>query len=205
MSDRDQPRDPHGRPIGPPPAYGQPPAPTESEQPPAPPAYGQPPASGQPTPPTPHGQQPSWQRQVGRDPQAYGPGGYPPGGLDAASTAEERNWAMASHVGAFAAAYVALGLLAPLIVLLVKGNDSRFVRRHAVESLNFQLSVLVYLLVGSLVAVVLVFATFGLGIVVVLPAALAFALAYLVLVIIGTVKASRGQEYRYPLTLRLVT
>lgn len=120
-------------------------------------------------------------------------------------SSEERNWATGAHIGSFVAAYVALGLLAPLLVMMVKGNDSPFIRRHAVESLNFQLSVLIYVAVGTVVAVVLAFITLGLGLLVILPIAAVFALAYVVLVIIGTVKASHGEDYRYPLTLRIIS
>ena len=60
-------------------------------------------------------------------------------------TSEEKNWAIAAHVGVFVAAWFALGFLAPLLVMLVKGKDSAFVRRHAVESLNFQITLLMYL------------------------------------------------------------
>jgi len=110
-------------------------------------------------------------------------------------TKEECNWAMAAHLGSFVAAWFALGLLAPLIVLLAKGNDSAFIRRHAVESLNFQINALVYIVVFAL----LIFVVIGL---VLLPL---YGIFYLVAVILGSVKASNGQEFRYPFTLRLVS
>src|SRR5687768_2884713 len=85
------------------------------------------------------------------------PEGQPAHGYGAVvPTAEERNWALAAHVGTFVAAWVALGFLAPLIILLVKGNDSPFVRRHAVESLNFQISLLIYLGISLVLALVLI-------------------------------------------------
>lgn len=102
---------------------------------------------------------------------------------------------MAAHVGAFVAAYIALGLVAPLIVLLVKGNDSAFVRRHAVESLNFQITALL----AAIVSAVLMLVIIGFFML------LALAVAYVILVIMATVAASNGREYRYPLTLRLVS
>jgi uncharacterized protein len=123
---------------------------------------------------------------------------FPTGGL--APTSEERNWAMAAHLGSFVAAYAALGLLAPLTVLLVKGNASPFVRRHAVESLNFQISVLIY----GVVAFLAVLVTFGLGAIIVVPVALVAGIAYLVVIILATTKAANGEDYRYPLTIRLV-
>jgi uncharacterized Tic20 family protein len=115
-------------------------------------------------------------------------------------TQPERNWAMAAHLGSFVAAYVALGLLAPLLVLLVKGNDSPFVRRHSVESLNFQITVLVW----AAIAVVLAVVTLGVGLLVIVPVAGLVAILYLVVVILASVRASNGEEFRYPLTWRLV-
>jgi uncharacterized Tic20 family protein len=63
---------------------------------------------------------------------------------------------VAAHIGSFLAAYIALGLLAPLAVLLFKGNTSPFIRRHAIESLNFQITVLIYAAVCFLLLLLLV-------------------------------------------------
>ena len=127
-------------------------------------------------------------------PQPYGAG-------EVAPRSDERNWAMAAHLGAFVAAYVALGLLAPLLVLLVKGDSSAYVRRHAVESLNFQITVLIWVVIGVAVSIV----TLGVALVVVVPLAILVAIVYLVVVILAGVKASQGQDYRYPLTWRFVS
>ena len=107
----------------------------------------------------------------------------------------ERNWAMGAHLSGFAAAYVALGFLGPLVVLLVAGDRSPFVRRHAVEALNFNLTWLLYIFVAGILAVILI------G----LPILVALGIGYLVLVILASVEANRGGEYRYPLTIRLVS
>ena len=111
------------------------------------------------------------------------------------TTSEERNWAVAAHAGSFAAAYVALGFLAPLLVMLVKGKESQFIRAHAVESLNFQITALIYLAISGLLLFVLI------GFVL-LPLVGIF---YLIVVILASIKASEGGFYRYPLTLRLVS
>ncbi|MDQ3415617.1 MAG: DUF4870 domain-containing protein [Actinomycetota bacterium] len=132
-------------------------------------------------------------------PGAVGPSPYTP------PTGEERNWAMAGHLGSFVAAWLALGLLAPLLVMLTKGNKSNYVRRHAVESLNFQLSWLIYTVLGGITAFLLAIVTLGLGLIVIVPLIAVFLLTYAVLVIVGGVKASQGAEFRYPLTIRLVS
>ncbi|HEY2957118.1 MAG TPA: DUF4870 domain-containing protein [Actinomycetota bacterium] len=118
----------------------------------------------------------------------------PPPGPSGMPTEQERNWAIAAHLGSFLAAYLALGFLCPLIVLLVKGNDSPFVRGHAVESLNFQITAAIL----TVIFVVLAFVVIG------IPLLVALGIAYVVLVIMATVAASRGQPYRYPISLRLV-
>lgn len=129
-------------------------------------------------------------------------GGQSPGpGYGGVPTSEERNWALVSHVGVFVAIWVALGFIAPLIVMLVKGNDSPYVRRHAVESLNFQISVLIY----GVIAFILVLVTFGIGAIIVIPVGLIAGIAYIVVIILATIKAANGEDYRYPLTIRLVS
>jgi uncharacterized Tic20 family protein len=110
-------------------------------------------------------------------------------------TSEERNWALAAHIGSLVAAWFAMGFLAPLIVLLVKGKESPFVRRHAVESLNFQISLLIYM-VASGILVLLIIGIFML---------IALGIFALVVIILATIAASNGQDYRYPLTIRLIT
>jgi len=108
---------------------------------------------------------------------------------------EDRNWAVGAHIGSFVAAYVALGLIAPLIVLLVRGGQSPFVRRQAVESLNFQLNALVIIAIGWILALVLI----GFAILAV------YGVFYVICVVMATIKASRGEDFRYPLTVRLIS
>ena len=124
-------------------------------------------------------------------------GGYQPGHAAGAPgpSSEERTWALAAHIGSLVAAWFALGFLAPLLVLLTKGNSSAFVRRHAVESLNFQISLLIYLIGSAILWLVIIgiFLTVALGV---------FAL---VVIILATIAASNGQDYRYPLTIRLIS
>jgi uncharacterized Tic20 family protein len=142
----------------------------DDQQPPPPPAdgYGQ-----QPPPPPPSG--------------GYGaPGGPPPvaPGSGQLSQQDERMWAMLSHIGA-----VVLGFIAPLIVMLVQGDKSPFVRANSVESLNFQITLLI-------VGIPLTIITCGIG-------ALIFVVGW-VFEIMGGIKANGGEAYRYPVNIRLV-
>jgi uncharacterized protein len=131
-------------------------------------------------------------------PPSVPPGGGPPGPTPAGgpplSPDQERLWGMLAHLLSFVAAYLFLGFVAPLIVLLVFGQRSAFVRANAVESLNFNLTWLLYGIIG----VILAFLLIGIPILIVLG------IAYLVLVIIASVRANNGEVYRYPLTIRFV-
>ncbi|HET6739449.1 MAG TPA: DUF4870 domain-containing protein [Kribbella sp.] len=116
------------------------------------------------------------------------------------SATQERTWAMVAHAGVVVAAWIAMGFLCPLIVWLVFRNRSEFVRGHAVESLNFQISLLIY----SAVASVLIYLTFGFGAVIVVPVLVVGGIVALVLVILAALAAFGGKGYVYPLTIRLV-
>lgn len=108
---------------------------------------------------------------------------------------EEKNWGCAAHWSSLVGAVVALAFLGPLLVMLVKGNESPYVRRQAVESLNFQLSILIYGIVSAVLILVLI------GVVLLV----AVGILWLVMTIVGTVASSRGEVYRYPLTIRMVS
>ena len=60
--------------------------------------------------------------------------------------------------------------------MLTVGNESPFVRRHAVESLNFQISLLIYGAAALLFSIV----TIGLGLIIVIPVGIAAVVADLV-------------------------
>ena len=105
------------------------------------------------------------------------------------------------------------GVLGAGAIYMLKRGDSPFIEAHAREAVNFNLSMLLYAAVACAIGVALlgitVF-TLGLGLIVTAPAGLALllvigaiALMWLVCSIIATVKAWNGEEYRYPLTIRL--
>ncbi len=107
---------------------------------------------------------------------------------------QERLWAMLAHLLSIVAAYLFLGFVAPLIILLVFGPRSAFVRANAVESLNFNLTWLLYGIVG----VILAFLLIGIPILIVLG------LAYVVLIVLASFRANNGELFRYPLTIRFI-
>jgi uncharacterized Tic20 family protein len=104
---------------------------------------------------------------------------------------------MIAHFGGAGAAFISggwLGWLAPLIAMLVKGNESPTVRAHAVAALNFQILWSAVAVVGYILLCILI------G-VVIIPIAV---LMSVIFGIIGGIRANEGQLYRYPASVSLI-
>jgi hypothetical protein len=147
-----------------------------------------PPPPGGDVPPPPPGATP---------PPGYNapPPGYnaPPPGYAAAqpplSDADQRMWAMLAHVGGILFAFVA-----PLVIWLVFKERGRFVEEQAKEALNWQITLLIGYIVGSILIIVLI----G-GIIIALVW-----IASIVFGILAAIAANKGEAYRYPFALRLI-
>lgn len=114
---------------------------------------------------------------------------------------DTRTWALAAHLSALLSLFVGFPFVGPLIVYLAKRDDP-FVRRHAAEALNFNLSVFLYLVVLGIATFVLVFFVIGIFLI---PLFLVGAILWLVFICLAAAKAGDGQDYRYPLTIRFVS
>jgi uncharacterized Tic20 family protein len=117
------------------------------------------------------------------------------------AASDTTTWAMAAHLTALASLFVGFPFIGPLIVYLAK-KDNPFVRRHAAEALNFNLSIMLYTVVLAIATFVLMFVLVGF---LLIPLFLVLLAAWIIFVIVAAVAASRGEEYRYPLTIRFVT
>lgn len=105
-------------------------------------------------------------------------------------SSDDKIWIILCHLSLL----LGVGLLLPLIVYLVKKDDSPAIGEQAREALNFHISVYLY----GIVCFILVFVVIG-----------AFLLPLLglfsaVFAIVAAIKASEGKPYRYPMTIRLV-
>ena len=106
-----------------------------------------------------------------------------------------RNTAVAAHLSTFAGLVVPFGsIIGPLAVWLTRRDRDPFVDDAGREALNFGISIAIYGLVALAAALMLV------GI----PLLVVGVVAWVVLGSLAAVKASEGQAYRYPLTMRLV-
>lgn len=101
-------------------------------------------------------------------------------------TSDEKTMAILSHALTFVA-----GFLAPLIIYLIKKDESSYIAHHAKESLNFQITVFI-IIIGLVITIIGILLVWVIGILA------------LILVIIASIKASEGKLYRYPFSIRLI-
>ena len=101
-------------------------------------------------------------------------------------TSDERTMAILAHV-----LTIFFWVFAPLVIYLIKKDESKWVAEQAKESMNFQItwSIIIFAMIISIIGLLLVW--------IVAP-------IMLVLVIVATIKASDNKLYRYPLTWRLI-
>lgn len=154
-----------------------------------PPSYGAP------------GDQPGYPAQQGGQQGYPGQQGQqgPPGGVPANApfsplvgrqlTSDETLWSMLGHFGG-----IILGFIAPLIVMLTKGNESPYTRYHAVEALNFQILIAIGYVISSVLTVVII----GILGFFILP------IVSIIFSVMAGLAAQKGETYRYPVSIRMV-
>jgi uncharacterized Tic20 family protein len=107
----------------------------------------------------------------------------------------ERNWAMLCHLSAFASFFFPFGgIIGPLICWLSRKDESAWVDQNGKASMNFELSILLY----SVLCIPLCFILIGfliLGFLVTLK---------VICIIIASVKASKGEKFRYPISIPFI-
>lgn len=108
---------------------------------------------------------------------------------------EAKQWAMLTHLAAFAAFLIPFGnIIGPLLVWQLKKDLGPFVEQNGKEAVNFQITIAIV----GLVCTMLMFALVGF---ILLPV---LGLYWLILTIIAGVKANDGVAYRYPFTIRFI-
>lgn len=120
--------------------------------------------------------------------------------LDEGASVAARDWAMAAHLSALVGL---LGngigfVLGPLVVWLWKRDDDEFIRDQSLEALNFQITMILAIVVGVILIVTVIGLVLGILLVV------AGGILAIVMPIVAAVQARKGVRYRYPLTVRLI-
>jgi uncharacterized protein len=107
----------------------------------------------------------------------------------------ERNWSMLCHLSAFAGFFFPFGgVIGPLICWLTKRDESSWVNDNGKASLNFQLSMLLYMIL----TIPLCFILIGIPIIIFLV------VLKVICIIIASVKAPKGELFRYPLVIPFI-
>jgi hypothetical protein len=107
----------------------------------------------------------------------------------------ERNWAMLCHLSAFAGFFFPFGsIIGPLICWLSRKDESSWVNENGKAAMNFQLSLLLYIFLS----IPLIFIILGIPIIIFLY------ILKIVCIIIGSVKASKGERFKYPLAIPFI-
>ena len=104
-------------------------------------------------------------------------------------SSDEKTMAILSHILALISSFIG-----PLIIYLIKKDESAYVAEHAKESLNFQITMFILYIISCILMIILIgfLLIWLLGI------------ANLVLIIIATIKASENKMYRYPVNFRII-
>jgi len=107
----------------------------------------------------------------------------------------ERNWAMLCHLSAFAGYFFPFGgIIGPLICWLTRKDESQWVDQNGKQSMNFQLSILLYMVLSIPLIIIIV------GI----PIIIFLGFLEVICIIIASVKASKGEEFKYPVTIPFI-
>lgn len=128
-------------------------------------------------------------------PPVPAPSAQPPP-LPPAVPSSENSLAVVMNLLGFAFFVFPFGnIIAPLILWLIKRPESPYLDRVGKEVLNFQISYSIYAAAAGALCFVLV----GL---LILPILFT---VWVVLMVVAAVKTSNGEEYKYPMTIRLLT
>lgn len=107
----------------------------------------------------------------------------------------EKNWGMLCHLSSFAGFFFPFGgIIGPLVCWLSKRDDSEWVNINGRAALNFNLSMLLYFIL----VIPLVFIVVG------IPIMIALGVLKVVCITIASIKAARGEPFRYPVTIPFI-
>lgn len=108
------------------------------------------------------------------------------------TSSDDRTWAIIVHLSALAGIIVPLGsILGPFIVWIIKKPDSEHVNRHGKSALNFQISMLIYLIP----IVILIIFVIGIFLM------MAYMLFWFIMIVVAAVRAANDKDPGYVLAI----
>ncbi|REK69450.1 DUF4870 domain-containing protein [Paenibacillus paeoniae] len=108
---------------------------------------------------------------------------------------DDQTFGMLCHLLAFSTFIIPFGsIIGPLVIWLIKKDHSPYVNEQGKESLNFQISIMIYCIISSILIILFI------GVLLLI----AIGIAWFILVILASIKANEGSVYRYPVTIRFI-
>jgi uncharacterized Tic20 family protein len=129
----------------------------------------------------------------------------PPDTLKNGTSSDDRTMALVAYIIGYLVSF-----LGPLIIYLIKKDESPFVRRHCAEILNHIITATIATIgfaVMIVVGVIIATATATLGVIIIVVAGLGLVTMVIVSMVwsvMGAIAANDGLDYRYPISIRLI-
>jgi len=119
-------------------------------------------------------------------------------------TPEEKTFGMLCHLSALALFILPSfgNIFGPLIIWLIKKDQSTWIDRQGKEALNFQISMVIYVFAAFFLMFLLTLTVIGIPLAVLIG--LGLAAFWLIVVISASIKTSNGEDFRYPLNIRFI-
>jgi hypothetical protein len=119
-------------------------------------------------------------------------------------SSDQQMWTVLAHASAFIQVIGLPSVVGPLVVWLIRRDDPA-VEPHARAALNFQLTLLIYFVAGIVIGFLAAITIVGLVLTVVIVVFLLLLVVLeLVFALMASIAASRGELYRYPMSLDLI-
>ena len=123
---------------------------------------------------------------------------------DEGASSSERTYALFTHlvglVSLSSGGVPLLGLIGTIIMWRIKAAESPFLDDHGREATNFQLSLILYTILGVVFTVV----TLGFGALLSVPGMIVMIVLAIIGQVRGAMAANRGEFYRYPCCVRFI-
>ncbi|MEM8952849.1 MAG: DUF4870 domain-containing protein [Verrucomicrobiota bacterium] len=114
-------------------------------------------------------------------------------------SSEEKTMAMLTHLLAFSGYFTVIGtIVGPLILWVLKRDTMPFVDDQGKEAVNFNISFFIYYVIAGILCATIIFLIIG------VPAFAILFILHVVFIIVAAIKASNGEAYRYPMTIRFI-
>ncbi len=117
---------------------------------------------------------------------------------------EEKTFGMLCHLSALALFVLPSfgNIFGPLIIWLIKKDQSAWLDRQGKEALNFQISIVIYVFAAFFLMFLLAITVIGIPLAVLIG--LGLAAFWLIMVIMASIEANNGKDFRYPLSIRFI-